>query len=208
MLFDRSTTARTLIGQMRHAVTEERRSNARRLFDRHEVRPPEWLDDSDPMYAAHRDSELLLRKGLLMWAHIVQANSDLFEKGKDDLPAAVVYGASSTFDGRIAYLEAVAGEIFELKNKDYRYDDEELTRFAQVVTNELESLMHTRVPKAVTEDPVIYTSLVIHRKFLPKRRLLLTWFPIFVLPGETPGSLLLSPKYWPWELVRLWKVLA
>jgi hypothetical protein len=166
---------------------------------------PDWARGRDtPFECIYQDYKRLLRRGEVVWGHIVQANTLLFKPGPDDCPAAAVFSLDPHFDDNLDELEHMARALFDLKRAE-EYD-KEVADFARAITNEYEVLFNRKLPKSVASGrTVYYTTIMVHRKHLPARSLKAGWFPLVVLPKESPASLILPSRYWDANLVRQWK---
>ena len=203
--FNRETSIRDMLDDMRARVDEERRSKPQRLWARHQLKKlPKWLDEEDGLYETHKDRQLLVQEGRLVWAHIVQANTMLFEAGNVDCPACVVIGDDESVDGRILSLKTAGSDIFAMKGKVAEHDDPSLKPFAEMVTDEKARPMGMAIPPSLSEKKIIFSTLLIRRKLLPDKMLSMSWFPVFVLPEKSVGCEMLHKSYWSKELRRLW----
>ncbi|MFD3729629.1 hypothetical protein [Streptomyces sp. NPDC058671] len=82
----------TAIAQCRAALGEAPRRFS--WFDKfRHLRIPrsDWVEREDPLAEILKAQNVLLAEGRLVWGALVQANSALFERCRDDLPAAVIY---------------------------------------------------------------------------------------------------------------------
>lgn len=165
---------------------------------------PQWLwfsnDRLAEVYANQRD---LLEKGRVVWGHIVQANSLLFEPGSEDCPAAALYSPSRALDDEVGLLGEIAHGLYELK--ETVPDDPELQIFARTLTSEVETLMKVKVPPKLTEGhDVYYTCIMVPRKHLPNGFLTQRFFPLLIAPALTQATMILPARYWPPDLVQHW----
>ncbi|MEM9162642.1 MAG: hypothetical protein AAGC54_06180 [Cyanobacteria bacterium P01_F01_bin.4] len=137
---------------------------------------------------------------------MVQANNQLFEPGKENLPANLVYSPDPWFDHNLSALARLARDLFELKNKTLTHPEtEELKVFAEAITSEVRGLLNVEIPHHITWDKQVYfTSLVSHRKHLPTGYLKLGWFPLLVAPNKTPAVMVVPERYWSANLKALW----
>lgn len=192
------------IERIRGKVDRARRSEAGLRRVKRAMRRPDWAGTGSGYEPYYDDVEALWDDGQIVWAHVVQANVGLFEDGKQDLPAALVYSQSPKFDRRISALAEVAQALFDLKG--YEYEDAKVDAFARIITSETEFGYNLPVPRAIVgAESFVYNSIVIHRRMLPVPRLALSWFPIFVHPVRSRGTLLVPSTFWPPLLRRLWE---
>src|SRR5262249_6169713 len=125
------------------------------------------------------DLDYLYREGTVVWAAIVQANTDLFKPGTKPLPANIVWSADEHFDKDPAALVEIGEEVFKLKHTEP--DDKELLEVAKVVSDELNYIVNFELPKKLTNGRKVYlTTIVIARDRLPKGMLEGRYFPAVV----------------------------
>jgi hypothetical protein len=170
------------------------------------IDPPGWMIDydDDRFLRLYQDQHLLFKQGEVVWAHLVQANSNLFyPEDPDDLPAAVVCGYDRYFDDHLDDLSFIAHHLFEIKGRTMRHP--QLARLAEHLQDEMEVLFNHPLPDILPTPAVAhFTCLMVHRKHLPVPYLAQPWFPLLVLPDQTPMSMILPSRYWPQELVHAW----
>lgn len=167
--------------------------------------PPAWLRKrrSDGLWELYRQRSLLLTRGTIVWAHLVQANEVLFSPGKIDAPAMVIYSPDPYFDAHLDELAEMASRLFALK--DTKPEDAELARFARFITDEMDRNLHVPIPSQISENrTVIATGIMVHRKHLPFGVLTESFFPLLALPEVTPATMILPERYWPDSLLRAW----
>ncbi|MEM1182999.1 MAG: hypothetical protein AAGM22_31950 [Acidobacteriota bacterium] len=198
-------TVYDLLQEMEATLEEKRRTGDPRLIKDHRLRRPSWLDDDDALSACfvREDQERLATSGVLVWAHIVQANTLLFKWGLGDHPANVVY--STAFDGDVARAAEVSQQLYSLKGGDEDYEDPQMTAIQDSLTTEHGREFNWLVPDEIAlGQQILMTTIMIHRRLLPKRRLRGGFFPLLVLPEETVATVILSKRYWPKTLVNYW----
>ncbi|MFJ2061185.1 hypothetical protein ACIOMM_35435 [Streptomyces sp. NPDC087908] len=138
----------TAIAQCRAALGEAPR---RRFFwfDKFRyLRIPrsDWAEREDPLAEILKAQHILLAESRLVWGAFVQANSALFERGRDDLPAAVIHSPdTAVFNDSPDLLLDIAQELYRLKGT--RQQDPELTADA------LARARAARTPKPVHPRP-------------------------------------------------------
>lgn len=171
------------------------RANAtEEIFEEVRLEPPAWIPETDsPLGCLYKDQRMLLEQGQLAWAHIVQANSLLFQSGKDDCPAAIVYSLDPNV--QMKTLVAAAETLFD--TKETNPEDPELTRFAEVITGETETLFNVPVPGKLTDGVACYyTTVMVHRAHLPVPVLGMPFFPVLVDPDRTEAAMILPGPLW------------
>jgi len=152
----------------------------------------------------NKEQARLLVDGQIVWAHLVMANVKLFDPGKTDYPAAVVYSQDAAYDGDLEALEKIATAIFALKEAPG--SDPELAEFARVMADEQCYFFNEVVPQKLTEGrTVFFTVLPVHRKHLPDDYLAASWFPLLVLPYQCQNVMILPVEFWDSSLVEYWR---
>lgn len=179
------------------------------FFDRryNRVSPPSWMKKRKDtrLEAQYRDQELLLSQGDIVFAHLVQANSMLFETGKFDNPAAIVFSLDRHYDDNLGELQKIGHVLFGLKG--HSVEDPELKEFADVITDEMKTLFNVPLPSGITDGHEVFcSSIMIHRKHIPSGFMQSGWIPLLVNPRLTNACRVLPERYWAQELVEYWTV--
>jgi hypothetical protein len=142
------------------------------------------------------DLDYLYREGTVVWAAVVQANSDLFKPGTKPLPANVVWSADAQFDEDPAALVEIGREVFKLKHTEP--DDKQLREVAKVVTDELNYIVNYKLPQKLTSGRKVYlTTIVIARNTLPNGMLEGRYFPAVVAERAPRKVAVLPWTWWP-----------
>lgn len=158
------------------------------------------------LYITYYQKNLLLAKGIVVWGHIVQANSLLLKKGKNNYSAAIVYSLDPIFNSNLSQLSRIAWELYELKNRRIEHPEViDLKAIANAITNETDCLFNIKIPESIALDRVVYyTTIAVYRQDLPTKCLRNNWFPLLIAPGVTENVMILPAKYWHRNLVRAW----
>lgn len=160
---------------------------------------PLWLD-RDPMRRTFFKHTDIWNGGKVAWGHIVQANNLLFEPGADDCPAGVLYDTTGTLP--YTALQRPSSQLFGLRQGSARNEDEQA--FADHLNDEMSRSAGKAVPRSITELPVLFSVVLIHRKHLPDGKLSRAFFPV-VLNEKFPGAIMVLPsRWWPAWLRELW----
>jgi hypothetical protein len=152
--------------------------------------PPLWLD-RDPMrrtFFRHTD---IWNGGKVVWGRIVQANNQLFGPGESDCPAGVLYDASGNLP--FTALKQPATQLFALRQGNARNADEQA--FADHLNDEMSRSAGKSVPRSISEHPVLFSVVLIHRPHLPDGKLSLPYFPV-VMNEKHPGAIMVLPSRW------------
>ncbi len=170
--------------------------------------PPWWMvKGGDRRFCSlYRDRHLLLTHGQIVWGRIVQANAQLYQPGKEDRPASIVYSPDPLFNGNVGELVRIARELYELKNKTIEHPEMlNLKVFAAAITDEVEALFNVEIPNSIAANHLVYyTTTMIHRKHIPLGYLKAGWFPLVVAPQQTPATMILPCRYWCSTLLQMW----
>lgn len=196
-----------MIENTRLKYTEKRKSFG--FFDKqyNKLTPPAWMKQvKDTRFQSqYRDQEMLLSRGEVVFAHLIQANSLLFQPGDSDAPAAIVFSSDHYYDDHVDELLIIGHAMFDLKGKTQ--DDPELKRFAKAITDEVSALFNVKLPEKLTNGrKVYYSTIIIHRKHLPVKYLKTRWFPVLIHPETTEACMILPSKYWAPNLVEYWSL--
>ncbi|MEV7541106.1 hypothetical protein [Streptomyces sp. NPDC089915] len=151
----------------------------------------------DPLAQILKVQDLLLTEGRPVWGAIVQANSELFERGRRNLPAAVIYSPdAAAFDDRPDLLLDIARKLYRLKG--IRQRNPELAVFSRMLASETDREMRLEVPHILTGGAVVYcTDIIVARRHLPGRVLNEPVFPLLIAPRRTLMTMMLPGRYWP-----------
>ena len=166
---------------------------------------PIWLDDQDPMFEIYLKKSMLLQKGQIVYATIVQANSILYKNFPPiNAPAHIVYSTAPYFMENPTSLYDIACGIYEYKGQEIDTVPDEWKEVARVITDEYDRSDFTFYLN-INEQSMEYRMIptMIYRKLLPKRKLCGALFPVFVLP-ECKQVLILPKKYWTKEFKKAW----
>lgn len=163
-----------------------------------------WAKDKR-FQSQYRDQDILISQGEVVFAHIIQANTLLFQPGSMNHPAAILFSRDRYFDDHLEELLELGHNMFDLKGQTL--DDPELKKFAEVITDEMTALLNVKLPKKITGNrEVYYTTIMLHRKHMPLGYLKTGWFPVLVLPDRTEACMFLPERYWDREMLELWKM--
>ena len=165
---------------------------------------PSWCTVEDDLYALFENKWKLLKNGIVVWGHLVQANSLLFEPGSDNCPASVIFPNSERSPLAPEQLAPIARAMFDLKNTSG--NTVELQEVADSLTDELMRTFGLRVPSQLSHGHEIFeASTFITRKHLPTGVLSIPFFPLVVSPEPPYYNVPLPSRYWPEPLVQLWE---
>ncbi len=177
------------------------------IFDRMgymRVKKPKWLkqhpDDKISLFFDRLPS--VFKNGKVVWGHIIQANSTLFEPGTNDSPGELVYSLEDSRDCA-EMLPIVAHRLYSLKGTEPT--NPELAPIANYLTDQYIRVFGLDVPRCVCSNLncKISTSLFV-RKHLPGSMLCQSLLPIVVLKDTPKVAAALPARYWSDELLHWW----
>ena len=181
------------------------RAFARSLSSYLRVDPPSCLlaRKYDEEWDNIKSQEKLRREGMVVWATIVQANTNLFQRKNIEAGASVIYSPDPWFDRHRDALKAIAKQCFALKGTDPA--DPESAAFARMLTNEVTRAMGMKVPRVFTEGREVYhSSMLMPRKHLPHGLLRGAYFPVWIDPDKIGAVIMVPAAYWPPSLTTEW----
>jgi hypothetical protein len=167
--------------------------------------PPPWLKKrpKDDFWEVFRKQNKIYSDGVVVWAHIVQANSNLFSKGVVESGASIIYSPDPAFDDKPDALGIVAQTLFAIKGT--AQSDPGLAGFSRMLANEMDRAMRLPVPRDLTADYEVYhTSIMVPRKHLPHGYLTESIFPLLINPKVTAATIMVPSQYWPPALLASW----
>jgi len=170
------------------------------------VPKPDWLKGipDDKLMTIFRYLPALFSQGIVVWGHVIQANSMMFEPGSHDCPGELVYSLDRRRIIDPTLLQQIAFELGQLKRTQPQ--DDELAVIADYLTNERIRVFGLPVPRPVSPSmPCHISTTLFVRKHLPEERLCKTLLPIVVMPDEPHIAMPLPARYWPKELLQWWR---
>jgi len=188
------------LNQCRARLDAERaKSTSIPAADRLRIPAPLAQLANHPLRTVYNEQPVLFKHGRVVWAHVVQANSQLFQLGEHDLPAAFVFSLDPYFDTHYPALAQLAASLFALKGA--ANPDPADAAFAHIITSETEMVFNTPVPpKRTSGKEVFFTTAMVHRNHLPNWILGASLVPFLVAPDKTRASMILPHRYWPTKL--------
>ncbi|MHC1682928.1 MAG: hypothetical protein AB6733_08270 [Clostridiaceae bacterium] len=165
--------------------------------DYNKLTRPSWMNAStdNRFEATYRDQKILMKKGRIAIAYLVQANTLLFKEGHHDCPAAMVFSEDTYFEENPDKLGDIAHRIFEMKG--ISSEDEEIQKFSDILDDEVVTLFNAKVPEKITFGKKVYfTTFMVHRKHLPNGYIDFGSFPALICPEKTEASIILPSRYW------------
>ena len=164
---------------------------------------PVWCNKSDGLWHVFENQWKLFKDGRIVWAHIVQANVQLFEPGTSDCPASVVFCPDDAINVGVDVLSYAARSMFALKGTLPK--DPELLKIAKKVTDEYTRTFGVSVPERFSSGFELYEATTfVSRKHLPNRILSGSLFPMLIACRKPYYSLPLPSRYWPKQFADAW----
>ncbi len=155
------------------------------------------------MLELFQNASRVYREGGVVWGHLVQANTLLFERGEDDCPAEVLFSLEDPKLVDPNALAHLAHDIFCLKGTTPA--NPELLPIAEHLTDEMTRVFGLPVPRAISSELRCHlSSSFFMRKHLPGGRLVSSLIPLVVDPNPPHFALPLPGRFWPEEFRRAW----
>lgn len=171
------------------------------------VKPPEWMEKGDGLYGLYAAQKLLLQKGRVAMAVIVQANDMLYSPAEEyDCPASVLFSEDPVFqtESGLSELQQLAYRAYSWKG--IRRGGRAEMELGAALADEAGRYFNMKLPDKLAEGRDVYmTSIMVHRGQLPVPYLKENWFPLIVLPEQTKYTLICPAKFWDEDLVKLWR---
>lgn len=167
------------------------------------ITAPAWVA-YDPLAKLFKDFSILLEHGKPVWAHIVQANTGIFEAGEAGLPGEIVYDPQGALSPEA--LAPIAASLLELRKRQaeldpYDPDQAALHAIAEHLNAETTRAFGMSVPPQISTQALLISTMFFERKHLPGGTLVLPYFPVLI-SEKCPGSAMVLPgKWWPQALL-------
>ena len=157
-----------------------------------------FIDEPDPMYyiCDPFTQRKFYSEGQVALGAMVQANIDLFKKGREDLPANFIYSFDPYYMEHQDELLALAEGLFATKgDRGYRPS---IQKLADILADEYERVFAYKLPRDVTDGRSVYfTTVIVVRDHLPEGKIVKRMMPMLVLEGEQPDAMILP--HWRWK---------
>lgn len=170
------------------------------------ISKPSWLrsNPSDRLNQLVSQSSQVFQDGVLVWGQVVQANQLLFEPGKVNCPALLLYAPDSELQMDPTLLEDVAMRSYELKGTQPREKDR--IELAKQLTDETARPMGLQVPRSVCSiGSLVMSCTICVRHHFPKRHLRGNIFPLVRHKNDPSLILPLPGRYWAKRLIEWWE---
>lgn len=170
-----------------------------------------WLKGDDGLSRLYEEFPLLMERGEVYYASLVQANSCLFKPANGDLTpsvASIIYNHKrprETVENPMI-LRIFSHYLYGYKNKMPEEIPEWIQPAVSAITDELD---RSRVViKAGAKDDfamnITLQSVLVFREHLPKTKLDGGILPIIAAPKECESVMILPQRFWSSEFIRDW----
>ena len=168
---------------------------------------PPWLNKHDRLWRVFKDKAILLKKGKIVPARVVQANEALFRFfPRGDYPAQVVYSTDPVVLEHPEILANIAKKIWSYKNKPLQDVPEAWRQVAYCVTDEFSSASFTIYTEYDGQTVELqFVPIIVFRNLLPWGKLCGALLPVLTAP-ESKTVLILPKKYWTWKFKSAWSI--
>ncbi|WP_345682580.1 hypothetical protein [Novipirellula caenicola] len=160
------------------------------------------LSSADKLCQPLAAQESVFRDGVIVWGHLIQANNQLFQPGKRDLPGEMVYALNSP-NIMPEELGQVAAGLGSLKGT--RPASPALAPIANYLTDEYIRVFGLPVPQAISAKPCMISTVYFVRHHLPNQLISDGLMPLVVSPRAPHFAFVLPALYWPEMLLQHWQ---
>lgn len=167
-----------------------------------------WLKDDDGLSRLYEELPILMERGEVYYASLVQANSCLFKPGYTASAASIIYNHKrprETVENPMI-LRIFSHYLYGYKGKKPEEVPEWIRPAVSAITDEFD---RSRVViKAGKEDDfamnITLQAVLVFREHLPKAKLDGGILPIIAAPGECESVMILPQRFWSSEFIRDW----
>lgn len=169
------------------------------------LKRPSWVCGDMPLLSLYEKKQLLLQEGEVHYAHIVQANSNLFKFfPHKDFPAMIAYSLDPLVDELPAILKELANTLYQYKDQPLDRVPQQFREAARILTDEHDCSICSFIVTSKGRQAKVYLApVVIHRKLLPSGVLLGGFLPVLA-HKDCHAVMVLPKKYWSREYKRFW----
>lgn len=166
--------------------------------------PPFWCLLGDDLMQFFKHQRYLLEEGDIVWGHVVQANSQLFQAGDSNCPGEVVYCTDPTRDVDLEKLSSIAMHLYGLKGK--RAEDASQQYIGNYLANERKRVFGFPVPPSISPLlPCAISTVFFNRNHLPDKRLSNSFFPTLISRIQPRTAMVLPSRHWPQLFTQFWQ---
>ena len=156
-----------------------------------------WYDENDELLNLYNMQAEFFEHGQRALGAIVAANEKLYKWGILDLPAFIVYSLDEYYNDveNMQELVNIAYQVGELSGR--RQEDNNLKQIVYALETEVDRAFGIKLPHDMTNGrDVFFTSVMIPRKYLPKKKVDRAVYPFNILVGRRPDAMLVPHWYW------------
>lgn len=160
-----------------------------------------WVMNTE-LHCIYEEQSYLARNGRIVFAYLIQANSNIFKRKifGNDAPGVLLYSIDPYYEDHPDELENLARKIYQFKGREDAPED--IRKFVQQVANEYSYELNQKLPKSITPNgEVYYTTFMIWRNHLIDKHLKVSIFPILVDPAEVNSCMIVPKEYWSKEYI-------
>lgn len=165
---------------------------------------PPWMasakDSDEPMKEVIRGQRSLWKHGVVVWGHVVRANSRLYVSGTDDCPATLIFSASAPDEEAIQVLPGLVKKLHHLRECVFPEPGwtQRETEWWEDLHNDMSYHRGFKLPDEWQTGAQDYkgSSLLIHRTHLPENRIASRLLPILVDPVACIAQIV-PMNHWP-----------
>lgn len=192
-----------------HAIkTRDCFENNRMMKREDYLKCPRWMEPEYDEFGGYEETpdglyalfdpftqQAFYKEGRVAIGAMVQANELLFERGKDNCPAAYLYSCDSFYMEHPEELRNLTWAIGKTKGEQGYMPS--IQQIADILADEMERVFGYKLPRDVTEGrDVRLTTVFVERNHLPKKRLVNRMAPLLVLEDRQPDAIILPKWYW------------
>ncbi len=166
---------------------------------------PTWDWENDSIRPIFDNWRRVFEHGFVTMAHIVQANSLLFEFGEDNCPGATTVWYDQRSHPDLILMRNASRAMFDLKSAPHLGQDEWERNLGHHLADEHQSAFGWAVPQRFRGHyDVRFSSVYFDRRHIPGGKLIRSWFPCVALRDQ-PNVVAMVPRdFWPPELAAHW----
>lgn len=170
-------------------------------------KPPEWMQEDEPLLTIYAQQQRLLAHGQAVWAALVQANHHLFQYGRHDHPAMCVYAPAHATDALrdeeqvCQWLSRAASRLYQLKNTEP--SDPQERELSAMVSDEMDRSIRELPENFWPGERLCSASFMVMREHLPAASLRIQTFPLLVHP-DIQAVMIVPKPFWPVAMQEIW----
>ncbi len=160
------------------------------------------MDPEDPLLRAVQGWEVSQREGRTTWGSVLLAEKALFQGGGSDHAGMVIWSPTGEFDRHPEKLRRIGQTIFAQRDADDA--DPDLEALRAVIRDPAQRVAGFWVPSKLTGgSPVFLSSVILHRRHLPRGLLLRDLVPLRV-GEEWDFPVVVPASHWGPQLTDWW----